>query len=131
MLAFAHPFFSVTDETGAFRIPNLSVGEHQVTVWHDTLETFQQTVTVSAQGETSITLEYPNHADARKIKPSWLSRPRAMWQGSLRLRLSVGMAVMITLGMALFATLRLIEIQRVVKMPPHRRARWRSVGRSP
>lgn len=66
VLAFAHPFFSVTDETGAFRIPNLSVGEHQVTVWHDTLGAFQQTVTVSAQGETSITLEYPNHADARK-----------------------------------------------------------------
>ena len=57
-----------------------------------------------------------------KNKPSWLSRPRAMWQGSLRLRLSVGMAVMITLGMALFATLRLIEIQRVVQDAAQTRA---------
>ena len=45
-----------------------------------------------------------------------------MWQGSLRLRLSVGMAVMITLGMALFATLRLIEIQRVVQDAAQTRA---------
>lgn len=66
LLAFAHPFFSVTDETGAFRIPNLPAGEHQVTIWHHTLGTFQQSVTIPAQGETSITLEYPNHADARK-----------------------------------------------------------------
>ena len=57
-----------------------------------------------------------------KNKPSWLSRPRGMWQGSLRLRLSVGMAVMITLGMALFATLRLIEIQRVVQDAAQTRA---------
>lgn len=66
MLAFTHPFFSVTDETGAFRIPNLPAGEHQVTIWHGTLGTFQQSVTIPVQGEASITLEYPNHADARK-----------------------------------------------------------------
>ncbi|GAB1722208.1 MAG: putative Hybrid histidine kinase [Nitrospira sp.] len=38
-----------------------------------------------------------------------------MWHGSLRLRLSVGMAVMITLGMTIFATVRLIEIRRIVE----------------
>ena len=37
--------------------------------------------------------------------------PGVCSKGNLRSRLSVGMAVMITLGMALFATLRLIEIQ--------------------
>lgn len=66
VVAFAHPFFSMTDETGAFRIPNLPPGEHQVTIWHETLGTFQQSMTISAQGDTSITFEYPNHADARK-----------------------------------------------------------------
>lgn len=66
VLAFAHPFFSVTDETGTFRIPNLPAGEHQVTIWHETLGMFQHTVTVSAQGDTTITLDYPNHADTRK-----------------------------------------------------------------
>ncbi len=66
VLAFAHPYFGITDETGAFRIPNLPTGEHHVTIWHETLGTFQQTVTVSAQNDTSITLEYPNHGDSRK-----------------------------------------------------------------
>ncbi|MBS0170488.1 MAG: carboxypeptidase regulatory-like domain-containing protein [Nitrospira sp.] len=66
VLAFTHPYFGVTDETGAFRIPNLPAGEHQVTIWHETLGTFQQTVTVSAQHDTSITFEYPHHGDSRK-----------------------------------------------------------------
>ncbi len=66
VLAFAHSFFSVTDETGTFRIPNLPAGEHQVTIWHETLGMFQHTVTVAAQGDTTITLDYPNHADTRK-----------------------------------------------------------------
>ncbi len=66
VLAFAHPFFGVTDETGAFRIPNLPPGQHQVTIWHDTLGTFQQTVTIPDHGEGSITFEYPHHADAGK-----------------------------------------------------------------
>ena len=66
VLAFTHPYFSVTDETGAFRIPNLPAGEHQVTIWHDTLGTVQQSVTIPSHGETHITLEYPKHADARQ-----------------------------------------------------------------
>ncbi len=66
VLAFAHPYFSVTDETGAFRIPDLPAGEHHVTIWHETLGTIHQTVTISAQGQTSMTLDYPNHAAARK-----------------------------------------------------------------
>ncbi len=66
ILAFTHPFFSITDETGAFRIPSLPPGEHQVTIWHDTLGTVHQSVTIAATGDTHVTLEYPNHADARK-----------------------------------------------------------------
>lgn len=65
VLAFAHPFFGVTDETGAFRIPNLPAGEHQITIWHDTLGTFQRSVTIPVQGDATITLEYSHHADAR------------------------------------------------------------------
>ncbi len=45
-----------------------------------------------------------------------------MWQGSLRLRLSVGMAVIITLGMTLVATYRLIEIRRSVEDAAQARA---------
>ncbi len=54
-------------------------------------------------------------ATAEKNSRSGLSRLWAMWQGSLRLRLSIGMAVMITLGMTFFATFRLMEIRRSVE----------------
>ena len=37
-----------------------------------------------------------------------------MWQGSLRLRLSVGMVVLITIGMTALATFRLIELRRSI-----------------
>ena len=55
-------------------------------------------------------------------KGNWLGRLWAMWQGSLRLRLSVGMAVIITLGMTLVATYRLIEIRRSVEDAAQARA---------
>ena len=45
-----------------------------------------------------------------------------MWQGSLRLRLSIGMAVIITLGMTLVATYRLMEIRRSVEDAAQARA---------
>ncbi|MBS0170489.1 MAG: response regulator [Nitrospira sp.] len=54
-------------------------------------------------------------ATAENHNRHWFSRLWAIWQGSLRLRLSVGMAVIITLGMALFATFRLVEIRRSVE----------------
>lgn len=66
VIAFSHPFFSITDETGAFEIANLPAGEHLVTMWHDTLGTHQQTVTIPAHGEATISIEYPIHAAAKK-----------------------------------------------------------------
>ena len=66
VLAFTHPFFSVTDDTGAFQIAQLTPGEHVVRVWHDTLGTFQQRVTIPTRGEATITIEYPAHVDANK-----------------------------------------------------------------
>ena len=45
-----------------------------------------------------------------------------MWRGSLRVRLSIGMAVMITLGMTLFAMFRLMEIRRSVEDAAQARA---------
>ena len=66
VIAFSHPFFSITDETGAFEIANLPAGEHLVTIWHDILGTHQQTVTIPAHGEATISIEYPIHAAAKK-----------------------------------------------------------------
>ena len=62
VLAFHHSFFSVTDETGAFRISHLPPGDHVVTIWHNTLGTFQQRVTIPLQGEAHVTIEYPANA---------------------------------------------------------------------
>ena len=66
VIVFAHPFFSVTDDSGAFEIARLTPGEHVVTVWHDTLGTFQQRITIPARGDAAITIEYPTHVDAKK-----------------------------------------------------------------
>lgn len=65
VIAFTHPFFSVTDDAGMFQIAHLPPGDHVVTVWHDTVGTFQQRVTIPAHGETVITIEYPPHVDAK------------------------------------------------------------------
>jgi plastocyanin len=62
VLTFHHPFFSVTDETGAFRISHLPPGDHVVTIWHNTLGTFQQRITIPIQGEAHVTIEYPANA---------------------------------------------------------------------
>ena len=62
VLAFPHPFFSVTDETGTFRISHLPPGDHVVTIWHKTLGTFQQRITIPLQGEAHVTIEYPANA---------------------------------------------------------------------
>ena len=45
-----------------------------------------------------------------------------MWRGSLRLRLSIGMAVLITIGMTLFAAVRLIEIRHSIERAAQTRA---------
>ena len=66
VLAFHHPFFSVTDETGAFRISHLPPGDHVVTIWHKTLGTFQQRVTIPLQGEAHVTIEYLTNAESRQ-----------------------------------------------------------------
>lgn len=67
VMALPHPFFSVTDETGAFRISHLPPGDHVMTIWHHTLGTFQQRITIPASGEATVTIQYPAHAES-KIK---------------------------------------------------------------
>lgn len=53
---------------------------------------------------------------------SWLSHPWHLWKGSLRLRLSVGMALLVTLSMTVFATLRLIEVRHSIEDAAQARA---------
>ncbi len=58
----------------------------------------------------------------RKNKMTWLRHPWHLWKGSLRLRLSVGMALLVTLSMTVFATLRLIEIRHSIEDAAQARA---------
>ena len=59
VVAFEHPYYTVTEANGDFRLVGVPPGRHQVTVWHETLGTLQREVTVPAQGDVSLTLEFP------------------------------------------------------------------------
>jgi plastocyanin len=43
---FSHPFYAVTRDDGAFRIPDLPAGSYELTAWHETLGTKTVNVTV-------------------------------------------------------------------------------------
>jgi hypothetical protein len=53
---FRHPYFSVTNPSGAFSIKNLPPGQYTLSAWHEKLGTLSQKVTVAA-GEAK-TLEF-------------------------------------------------------------------------
>lgn len=48
---FPHPFFAVTDKTGAYEIKGLPPGKYVVEAWHEKLGTMTQTIEVNS-GET-------------------------------------------------------------------------------
>ena len=59
VLAAEHPYFGMTDERGHTRILNVPAGSHEISVWHEQLGPLQTHVTVPANGEVAVTLEYP------------------------------------------------------------------------
>jgi len=48
---FKHPYFSVSDQSGAFTIKGLPAGNYTVSAWHEKLGTLSQQLTVGP-GET-------------------------------------------------------------------------------
>jgi len=60
ILVFDHPYYSVTDTMGHFRITGVPPGPQELTIWHEALGTIHATVEVPERGEVSITVEYPN-----------------------------------------------------------------------
>ena len=54
-----HPFFAVTKEDGSFSIPNLPAGTFTLEIWHETLGTQPQTVTVTAGEKKTIDVSFP------------------------------------------------------------------------
>ena len=59
VVAFDHPYFALTDETGHFQIVGAPPGLRRITVWHETLGTLQKEVLVPAEGAISVTFDYP------------------------------------------------------------------------
>lgn len=59
LLAFAHPYFSVTNEIGEYELRDVPVGSWTLTIWHQTLGTLKTPVTVSADTETVLDMAYP------------------------------------------------------------------------
>ncbi|MDH5563839.1 MAG: hypothetical protein OEY91_09505 [Nitrospirota bacterium] len=56
---FDHPFHALTDSQGAFSIPNLPPGTHRLAIWHRTLGTIHQTVTIPQSNNADVTIEFP------------------------------------------------------------------------
>lgn len=53
-----HPYFAVTDDSGAFVWPSLPPGEYTIAAWHETLGELSETVTVATRSEASVTLTF-------------------------------------------------------------------------
>jgi plastocyanin len=54
----SHPYFAVTEATGAFTIPNVPAGKQTVQVWHEQYGALTQTVDVKAGGTTTVEFAY-------------------------------------------------------------------------
>src|SRR5207302_5822152 len=54
----SHPYFAVTDATGAFTIANVPAGKQTVQVWHEQYGALTQTVDVKAGAPTTVEFAY-------------------------------------------------------------------------
>jgi hypothetical protein len=55
---FDHPYFSVTDEKGAFSIPNLPAGSYTLKAWHEDAGIRSQQITVLENGDVHVGFEF-------------------------------------------------------------------------
>ena len=53
----ANPYFSVTDNSGSFKLTDVPAGTYNVEVWHETLGKASQKVTVKAKADTKVSFE--------------------------------------------------------------------------
>ncbi len=57
-----HPYFGVTDLSGAFALTDVPVGSHTVQAWHEEYGVLTQVVTVEANGVAEVDFTYPEAA---------------------------------------------------------------------
>jgi hypothetical protein len=55
---FDHPFFAVTDDKGAFSIPNVPAGTYTLKAWHEDAGVRSQEMIVSESGEVRVNFEF-------------------------------------------------------------------------
>lgn len=55
---FDHPFFAVTDDKGAFSIPNVPAGTYTLKAWHEDAGVRSQEVIVSESGNVRVNFEF-------------------------------------------------------------------------
>lgn len=53
-----HPYYTLTDATGAFTLTDVPPGKYTLEAWHETLGKQTQQVTVNAQGESKVVFEW-------------------------------------------------------------------------
>ena len=53
-----NPYYSVVDENGNFEIGDIPAGNYTIKVWHGVLGEQEDTVTVDAGGNASVTMSY-------------------------------------------------------------------------
>ena len=54
----SHPYYTLTDEEGRFRLPDLPRGPHTLEVWHEALGTRQLPLTVGESGEVAVSVTF-------------------------------------------------------------------------
>ena len=52
-----HPYYAVTDASGAFELADVPAGSYTLRIWHETLGELTQDVTVEAGGAASVAVE--------------------------------------------------------------------------
>jgi uncharacterized protein (DUF2141 family) len=53
-----HPFYSVTNSSGEFNLPNLPVGKYTVEAWHEVFGTQTQEIEVLESGAPSLAFTF-------------------------------------------------------------------------
>jgi hypothetical protein len=54
-----HPYYAVSDDSGAFQLTGVPPGQYELEVWHETLGQRTQTVSVRPNAETVVTFRLP------------------------------------------------------------------------
>jgi plastocyanin len=57
ILVFDHPYFTVTDGTGEFKLQGIPAGIYKLRFWHENLGVTEKILTVGGDGATDLTIE--------------------------------------------------------------------------